>query len=154
MQLADNDDEFEADLVGLTAQIISAYVGRNAIAVTELGKLITDTHRALAGLGAASAEPAVELTPAVPIKKSITPDYLISLEDGRKLKSLKRYLRVQLGMTPDQYRTKWGLPADYPMVAPAYSEQRASLARANGLGRKPAPQPASPAPRKKLGLKF
>lgn len=148
-------------MIELATQVVAAHVRQNSISVGDLGTLISDTHRALVSVGApAPAEPPTALKPAVLIKKSVTPDYIISLEDGRKPKALKRYLRVQHGMTPDEYRAKWGLPADYPMVAPEYSEYRASHARAIGLGRKAAPEPTTvsePAPvtpRKKIGLRF
>lgn len=125
------------ELVGLSADIVSAYVGHNALSVADLPKLIADVHGALKNLrsnGPALAP--VELKPAVPIRKSIAPDYLICLEDGKKFKSLKRHLRTHYDLSPEQYREKWGLPADYPMVAPNYSETRSRLAKDNGLGRK------------------
>lgn len=113
-------------------------VTNNAVATADLPLLISDTHAALASLSSGSAEPVPEtLTPAVPIKKSVTPDFIICLDDGKKFKSLKRHL-TQLGMTPDEYREKWGLPEGYPMVAANYSATRSSLAKSNGLGRKPA----------------
>ena len=100
--------------------------------------MISSVHATLAGLGGAvEAEAPVELKPAVPIKKSITPDYLICLDDGKKFKSLKRHLRTEYDMSPEEYRAKWGLPPDYPMVAPTYSEARSRLAKTIGLGRKP-----------------
>jgi predicted transcriptional regulator len=121
--------------VELTADIVAAYVGHNAIAASELPQLVAQVHSALVGLGKAP-EPVADPTPrpAVPIRKSVTDDYIICLEDGKKLKSLKRHLSL-LGMTPAEYREKWGLPADYPMVAPAYSAKRSELAKAAGLGR-------------------
>lgn len=125
------------ELVELSADIVSAYVGHNALSVADLPKLIAEVHGALKNLksnGAASVP--VELKPAVPIRKSIAPDYLICLEDGKKFKSLKRHLRTHYDLSPEQYREKWGLPADYPMVAPNYSETRSRLAKDNGLGRK------------------
>ncbi len=133
----------KAQTVGMTATIVSAYVGNNTLAVEELAPLIASVHSAIAALGEpAKAEPA-PLVPAVPIKKSVTPDAIICLEDGRRLKMLKRHLRVTYGMTPEQYRAKWGLPRDYPMVAPAYAESRSQLAKEIGLGRKrPAPEEA------------
>ena len=125
------------ELVELSADIVSAYVGHNALSVTDLPKLIADVHNALKNLRSNSG-PVVptELKPAVPVKKSIAPDYLICLEDGKKFKSLKRHLRTHYDLSPEQYREKWGLPADYPMVAPNYSETRSRLAKDNGLGRK------------------
>ena len=125
------------ELVGLSADIVSAYVGHNALSVADLPKLIADVHGALKNLRSnGAALPPAELKPAVPIRKSIAPDYLICLEDGKKFKSLKRHLRTHYDLSPEQYREKWGLPADYPMVAPNYSETRSRLAKDNGLGRK------------------
>ncbi len=123
------------EAVELTADIVSAYVSNNSVGATELPQLIHQVHAALtqAATGA-PAEAAASLTPAVPIKKSVTPDYLISLEDGRKYKSLKRHLNTR-GLSPEDYRTKWGLAKDYPMVAANYSAQRSSLAKTLGLGR-------------------
>lgn len=116
--------------------VVAAYVQHNSVPQAELVGLIERTHGALANLGnPPELPPAEKPVPAVPIKKSITPDWIISLEDGRKFKTLKRYLST-LGMTPDQYRAKWGLPSDYPMVAPSYAEARSNLARSMGLGRK------------------
>ena len=131
----------------LTAELVSAYVSRNSVPVAELPALIHSVHQSLAGLGSVPApEPAAEpLKPAVSVKKSITDEFIISLEDGRKLKSMKRYL-AGLGMTPDEYRAKWGLPKDYPMVAPGYAAQRSALAKSLGLGRKAAPAVSEPEP--------
>jgi predicted transcriptional regulator len=132
------------DFAELTAGIVAAYVERTKVGVDELPGLISSVHSALKGLGQAPA--AVEPpTPAVPVKKSVTPDHLISLEDGRRYKSLKRHL-TGLGMTPDEYRQKWGLPPTYPMVAANYAKARSELAKKIGLGRKraePAPAPAA-----------
>jgi predicted transcriptional regulator len=131
-----------SDLVELTAEIVSAFVANNAVAISDLSKVIASVHGALTSLDAPTAEAAPERpVPPVSIKKSITPDYLISLEDGRHYKSLKRHLSGR-GLSPEQYRKKWGLPADYPMVAASYAKQRSDLAKALGLGRlrsKPAP---------------
>jgi predicted transcriptional regulator len=125
------------DLVQLTADIVSAYVTNNTIESGQLSKLIEEVHLALVRAPAAAAEPEQKpLVPAVPIRKSITPDYIVSLEDGRKFKSLKRHLAGTYGMTPDEYRAKWGLPRDYPMVAPNYAKARSELAKSMGLGRK------------------
>lgn len=130
-------------LVELSASVVSAYVSHNALSVADLPRLIAQVHQALVVLGAAApAEVAQELKPAVPVKKSITPDYLICLEDGKKFKSLKRHLRTEYDMSPDEYRQRWGLPPDYPMVAPSYSEARSALAKSIGLGRKPEAAPA------------
>jgi predicted transcriptional regulator len=132
METVDHDE-----LVQLTADIVSAYVSNNKVSTEELAKLIQDVHGALKRAPAAAATPEPEpLVPAVPIRKSITPDYIISLEDGRKFKSLKRHLAGTYGMTPDEYRSKWGLPRDYPMVAPNYAKARSELAKSMGLGRK------------------
>ena len=132
-----NDQHAGSDLIDLAADIVSAYVGHNALSVADLPKLIADVHHALKSLrtGGVAASPA-ELKPAVPVRRSIAPDYLICLEDGKKFKSLKRHLRTHYDLSPEQYREKWGLPADYPMVAPNYSETRSRLAKDNGLGRK------------------
>jgi predicted transcriptional regulator len=136
--------EDKAQLVELTADIAAAYLSANTVPAGDLPSLIQTIHQALSGVSsgapAAAAEPA---KPAVPVKKSITPDYLISLEDGKKYKSLKRHLRTKYNMTPDEYRSKWGLPKDYPMVAPNYAKARSEMARNMGLGqggrgRKPA----------------
>ena len=125
------------DLIDLSTEIVSAYVSHNALSVTDLPKLIADVHMALKGLKSTTApEPSEELKPAVPVRKSIAADYLICLEDGKKFKSLKRHLRTHYDMSPEEYREKWGLPADYPMVAPNYSATRSRLAKDNGLGRK------------------
>ena len=124
-------------LAEMTAGLIVAYVSRNRVQPSDMPAVIATLHASLAGLGSASEtapEPTKQL-PAVPIKKSIADDYIISLEDGRKFKSMKRYLSI-LGMTPDQYRAKWGLPHDYPMVAPAYAKARSELARSHSFGRK------------------
>lgn len=125
------------DLIDLSTEIVSAYVSHNALSVNDLPKLIADVHAALRGLrGSETTEPAEELKPAVPVKKSIAADYIICLEDGKKFKSLKRHLRTHYDLSPEEYREKWGLPADYPMVAPNYSATRSRLAKDNGLGRK------------------
>lgn len=147
----------KSDLAELTADVVSAYVANNSVPANELPALIQQIHQTLSALvsGGSVKEPEAEKQkPAVSIKKSVTPDYIISLEDGRKFKSLKRYLQTSHGMTPEDYRAKWNLPADYPMVAPNYAAQRSELARSMGLGRKPAPaKPArkKPAARKTAG---
>ncbi len=123
-------------LITLTADIVAAHVSNNSVAVSDLPVLIGNVHNALSGLsGAAPAAPAPE--PAVPIRTSVKREYIICLEDGKKLKMLKRHLMTHYGMTPDDYRAKWGLAADYPMVAPAYAETRRELAKKIGLGRAP-----------------
>ncbi len=125
------------DLIDLSTEIVSAYVSHNALSVADLPKLIADVHTALRALRSGSApEPVEELKPAVPVKRSVATDYIICLEDGKKFKSLKRHLKTHYDMTPEQYREKWSLPADYPMVAPSYSATRSRLAKDNGLGRK------------------
>ncbi|UFN47799.1 MucR family transcriptional regulator [Roseomonas sp. OT10] len=130
------DDGATTDgILGLTAKIVAAHVSNNTVHSAELPVLITEVHRALLGLGRPpEAEPAVRPEPAVPVRKSITSEYLVCLEDGKKLKMLKRHLKTAYGMTPEQYRERWGLPADYPMVAPSYAEHRSSLAKRSGLG--------------------
>lgn len=133
------DQSEQADLLALTAEIVSAYVSRNSQSPSALPELIAGVHGALAKLG--SGEPEAEpQRPAVSIRRSVTADHLICLEDGLPFRSLKRHLRTEHGMMPDQYREKWGLPWDYPMVAPDYSARRSELARSIGLGRKPAPK--------------
>lgn len=127
----------EPDLVELSTEIVSAYVSHNAVSPTDLPRLIAEVHNALLGLRSETAvAPVEELKPAVPVRKSIAPDYIICLEDGKKFKSLKRHLRTHYNLSPEEYREKWGLPADYPMVAPSYSATRSKLAKDNGLGRK------------------
>src|SRR5215218_3692460 len=124
------------DLIDLSTEIVSAYVSHNALSVNDLPKLIADVHMALRGLKSTSVPEAVEeLKPAVPVRKSVAADYIICLEDGKKFKSLKRHLRTHYDLSPEEYREKWGLPADYPMVAPNYSETRSKLAKKIGLGR-------------------
>jgi predicted transcriptional regulator len=122
----------------MTAEIVAAYVSKNAVSQAELPKLIGEVHRALSGVLGQSAprEEQKDPKPPVSIKKSITQDYLICLEDGKKFKSLKRHLRSHYNMSPEQYREKWGLVADYPMVAPNYAQARSSLAKSMGLGRR------------------
>jgi predicted transcriptional regulator len=122
------------EILELTSKIVSAHVSNNMVAMPELPHLISDVHQALASLGEETAEGP---EPAVPINKSVTPSHIVCLEDGRKFKVLKRHLRVSFGMTPEEYREKWGLPADYPMVAPKYAKVRSKLAKQFGLGAKP-----------------
>lgn len=123
--------------ITLTADIVAAHVSNNSVAVSDLPTLISNVHGALIGLGGQPAEAPVKLEPAVSVRASIKPDYIVCLDDGKKLKMLKRHLMTHYGITPDEYRAKWGLPADYPMVAPNYAEQRRTLAKKIGLGRKP-----------------
>ncbi len=131
------DQASTPNYVALAADIVSAYVSNNSVTVADLPPLIGSVHAALQSVGnPARPQDAAKPIPAVPVRKSITPDFLISLEDGKQYKSLKRHLATR-GLTPEQYRAKWGLPADYPMVAPNYSAQRSELARSLGLGRPP-----------------
>lgn len=134
MEIRMTDNE---SLATLTADIVSAHVSNNSVAISDLPLLIQNVHAALAGLSQPAPEPVTKQEPAVSIRASIKPDYIVCLDDGKKLKMLKRHLMTHYQMTPDDYRAKWNLPADYPMVAPNYSEQRRSLAKTIGLGRKP-----------------
>jgi predicted transcriptional regulator len=146
----------DAELLEMTADIVSAYVSNNPVPVAELARIIADTYEAIGKLQGAPALKAKEKpTPAVPIRKSVTPDFIICLEDGKKFKSLKRHLGTHYDLSPDAYRAKWGLPSDYPMVAPNYAAVRSTMAKAIGLGRKAvAPEPeAAPAKRRKIGIK-
>ncbi len=139
--------------LALTAQIVAAHVGHNPVPANGMPALIQQVYSTLRGLGV-EAPPAETREPAVPIKRSVFPDYIICLEDGKKLKMLKRHLQTAYNMTVDQYREKWGLPPNYPMVAPNYAEHRSSLAKKIGLGRKPAiAAPAVPAETKRRGRK-
>ncbi len=129
------DDNDKADLVELTAEIVSAYVSKNSVTSGELPSLIGDVHLALTRASSGTEPPDREdLKPAVPWKKSVMPDYIVCLEDGKKFKSLKRHLRTHYKLSPDEYRAKWGLPHDYPMVAPNYAAARSQLAKKHGLG--------------------
>lgn len=131
--------EEDLQLIALTGKIVTSYVAANNLAPTALPDLIKQVHDTLKRLTSpveAAPAPAEPLVPAVSIRKSVTPDYIVCLEDGRKLKMLKRHLRTAYGMTPEEYRAKWGLPSDYPMVAPNYAEQRSGLAKAIGLGQR------------------
>ena len=127
----------KSEIVELTADIVAAYVGNNAVPTAELPNLISDVYNALANAiaGTKEKEP-VEEKPAVPVRRSVTPDAVICLEDGKKFKSLKRHLRTHHSMSPEEYREKWGLGSDYPMVAPNYAEARSSLAKKMGLGQR------------------
>ncbi len=133
----DNQNEMAETLITLTADIVAAHVSNNSVAVADLPLIIQNVHSALAGLGTPTTEPEVKQEPAVSIRSSIKPDYVVCLEDGKKLKMLKRHLMTHYQMTPDDYRAKWNLPADYPMVAPNYAQQRRTLAKKIGLGTKP-----------------
>jgi predicted transcriptional regulator len=131
MAEANGQDEV---LITLTSDIVAAHVSNNSVAVSDLPVLIQNVYNALAGLHGETAPPQPKPEPAVSIRSSVKPDFIICLEDGKKLKMLKRHLMTHYQMTPDEYRTKWGLPADYPMVAPNYADQRRTLAKKIGLG--------------------
>lgn len=155
--MTDSIAETSTGLIGLTAEIVADYVSNNPVPVSEISRIIADTHAAVSALHTGSAPTAeAKPIPAVSIKKSVTPDYIICLEDGKKFKSLKRHLATHYDLTPEQYREKWGLPRDYPMVAPNYSAARSKLAKSSGLGRKRAivEEPTPARSRKKIGLKF
>ncbi len=132
--MSDQADTAEM-LVTLTADIVAAHVSNNSVAISDLSLLINNVHTALAALGTDDKEPEKPV-PAVSVRSSIKPDHIVCLEDGKKLKMLRRHLMTHYGMTPDDYRAKWGLPADYPMVAPEYAEKRRVLAKQIGLGTK------------------
>jgi predicted transcriptional regulator len=134
--MSQENNETAEMLITLTADIVAAHVSNNSVAVSDLPVLIGNVHSALSGLSTPVPE-IVQLEPAVPIRNSVKKDHIVCLEDGKKLKMLKRHLMSHYGMTPDDYRTKWGLAADYPMVAPDYAETRRTLAKAIGLGRAP-----------------
>ena len=126
------------DVIRLTAEITAAYVSNNNVSASELPGVIRSVHSAISGLGEdaqAAAAPAERPKPAVPVNRSVQQDHIVCLEDGKKLKMLKRYLRAKYDMTPDEYRLRWNLPADYPMVAPAYAERRSQFAKQIGLGK-------------------
>jgi predicted transcriptional regulator len=135
------EDNTSNDLLVLTTEIVSSHVANNTVATSDLPQLIQQVYATLAGIGKAGGGGHGAMgerpEPAVPIKKSVLPDYIVCLEDGRKLKMLKRHLKTAYDMSPDDYRERWGLPADYPMVAPNYAKQRSSLAKKIGLGTKP-----------------
>ena len=151
------------ELLNLTAEIVASFAGNNAVAVGDLPAVIASVFRTLRGVAQGEAEKPAEAPPepAVPVKRSIGTDFLVCLEDGKKVKMLKRYLATRYGLTPDQYRQRWGLAKDYPMVPPAYAAQRSAMAKRIGLGRKPAvaaavppapePSPAAPEPRRRAG---
>ncbi|MDX8494707.1 MucR family transcriptional regulator [Mesorhizobium sp. VK22B] len=138
------EQQDNSDLIALAADIVSAYVSNNPVPVPELPKLIGDIYAALQWVGTSETETATKQEPAISIKRSVTPDYIVCLEDGKKFKSLRRHLNVHYNFTPDDYRQKWKLPADYPMVAPNYAAARSALAKAAGLGRKPSEPIAEP----------
>ena len=132
------DDKPTAELLEHTTRIVAAHVANNPIAAAELPSVIATVHQALAALG--PEEAAAKPKPAVPIKQSVKPEYIVCLDDGKKLKMLKRHLKTAYNMTPAEYRERWGLPRDYPMVAPNYAKKRSELAKKIGLGRKPGPK--------------
>lgn len=132
-----NEDLSSSEMLGLTSQIVAAHVSHNEVGVGELPDLIEQVYKTLSQFGPLPDYDSDGLIPAVPVKRSITPDYLICLEDGKKLKMLKRHLKTAYNMTPEEYRDRWGLPQDYPMVAPNYAKQRSRLAKQIGLGTKP-----------------
>ena len=132
----DDNDNLGETLITLTADIVSAHVSNNSVAVNDLPVLIQNVHTALSALSERQEAPEPKPEPAVSIRSSVKPDYIVCLEDGKKLKMLKRHLMTHYQMTPDEYRQKWGLNADYPMVAPNYAEQRRTLAKKIGLGTK------------------
>jgi predicted transcriptional regulator len=130
------NEDAEDTLLTLTADIVAAHVSNNSVAVNDLPNLIQNVHSALSGISTNRSTPEAKPEPKVSIRASIKPDYIVCLEDGKKQKMLKRHLMTNHGMTPDEYRQKWGLAADYPMVAPNYAEQRRTLAKSIGLGTK------------------
>ena len=129
-------DISQSELIEISCKIVAAYVGNNSLGASDIPDVIEKVHRSLEGLSNAPSTAETKQTPAVSIRRSVTPDYVICLEDGKKLKMLKRYLRTRYGLTPEEYREKWGLRSDYPMVAPNYSAQRAAFAKKIGLGKK------------------
>ena len=134
-----NTDSLSRDaLLQMTTKVVSAYVGNNTISDVQISDVIQSVYGSLEGLGNGTGAHQTKQKPAVPIKRSITPDHIICLEDGKKLKMLKRYLRTTHGMSPDEYRAKWGLAADYPMVAPNYAKKRSAFAKEIGLGKRKA----------------
>ncbi len=141
-----NEAHDNTELLSLTADIVSSHVSNNSVAISDLPGLIGNVYAALSGLGAAPEPAKVQQEPAVSVRASIKPDYIVCLEDGKKLKMLKRHLMTSYGLTPDAYRAKWNLPADYPMVAPSYAERRRSLAIRIGLGNKKPAAAAAEAP--------
>jgi predicted transcriptional regulator len=144
-----------SDHLQLTARIVSSYLAKARVDSTLVPSIIRSVHEALANAARGGSVPAAPREPAVPIRKSVFPNYIVCLEDGRKLKTLKRHLQASFRLTPEAYRAKWGLPPDYPMVAPSYAATRSSLAKKSGLGRKRPPEPAvsKPPARRAKGAK-
>ena len=155
-----DDDDSHPELLSQTAKIVAAHAGSNKLATGELPALIGSVFEALRTVGTVEvAEPVEALVPAVPIRKSVTPEFIVCLEDGKRMKMLKRHLRTRYDLTPDDYRKRWGLPNDYPMVAPAYAAQRSELAKSIGLGRRPIeaapapePEPAAQKPARRVAV--
>ena len=147
--MSDQPEVEKGEILALTSEIVSSHVSNNPVSATDLPSLIEVVYSKLETLSNPKVETAEPPVPAVPIKKSITDDFIICLEDGKKLKMLKRHLMTAYGMTPEDYREKWGLKADYPMVAPSYAAKRQQLAKKIGLGRKPGTKPKTTKPRAK-----
>jgi predicted transcriptional regulator len=147
--MANPEIDVKETLITLTSDIVAAHVSNNDVAVADVPALITNVYAALANLGETVEVEEPKPQPAVTVRNSVKPDYIVCLEDGKKLKMLKRYLRTNYNMSPEEYRARWGLPADYPMVAPNYAEKRRDLAKKIGLGRKP----GTPAPRPRRAKK-
>ncbi|MBR9970601.1 MucR family transcriptional regulator [Magnetospirillum sulfuroxidans] len=142
------------EILRMAVDVVSAYVSNNPLPAGQIPEIINTVYSSLSALDGGPIEPKAEaLKPAISVKKSVNPDYIICLEDGKKLKMLKRHLRTTYNMTPDEYRAKWGLPPDYPMVAPSYAAQRSDFAKKIGLGRKAAEVAEKPAPRRKTTTK-
>jgi predicted transcriptional regulator len=139
-----SDQKATSSVLALTAQIVSAHVSHNAVTASALPGLIQEVHRTLSSIESSPSPVTQRPDPAVPIAKSVTPDFIICLEDGKKMKMLKRHLKTAFNMTPEQYRERWGLAPDYPMVAPRYAKQRSSLAKKIGLGTKPRKRRGAP----------
>ena len=155
-----DDGDNHPELLSLTTKIVAAHAGGTKLAVSELPALIGSVFEALRGVGTVEvAQPVEALVPAVPIRKSVTPEFLVCLEDGKRLKTLKRHLATRFNLTPAEYRQRWGLPDDYPMAAPAYAARRSELAKSIGLGRRPAdaapvlePEPAARKPTRRVAV--
>lgn len=147
----DATGEGQPDYLALSVDIVSAFVSNNPVPAPELPGLIAAIHATLHGLGEPAITPIEELRPAVPVRRSVQPDFIVCLEDGKKFKSLKRHLRTAYNMSPEDYRAKWGLNADYPMVAPNYASQRSELAKKMGLGQQRSRAAAAPNAAKKRG---
>ncbi|RWG03910.1 MAG: transcriptional regulator [Mesorhizobium sp.] len=147
--MPEETENSRSQLIELTADIVSAYVSNNPVPAASLPDLIASVNSSLSKIGGPAAPETSVQSPAVNPKRSVFPDYIICLEDGKQFKSLKRHLHVHYGLTPDQYRAKWGLKPEYPMVAPNYAAQRSTLAKASGLGRKPTAKPAKQAAKRK-----